>query len=428
MDSVPRGSGAPNASADALAPQTCVRDSTRTVVLIIALTAAGALSALAWVALLADTARRWRLLPIDESVATPPEPATWPCVGVVIPARNEEPTLASALPSVLAQDYPGEWHIVVVDDRSTDATRQLADTVVATRGSARRCRSVAGAPLPPGWVGKVWALEQGARELASHSPAYLLLTDADIRHEPASLRRLVAESEQLGLSLNSRMARLRCEAPAERLLIPAFVYFFNLLYPMRCVNDPASSIAAAAGGCVLLRSDALTEIGGFEAIRGEIIDDVNLARRIKTPERRVRLAISRAGVLSVRAYGSVGAVWHMVRRTAFDELGYSWARLAAAVAGLALLFPLPPALVLAAAALAAARAAGLTEPAWPWIAAAGAVGALCWSLAAVSYGPAVRLYGLGRRWRLALPLAGLLYAGMTVDSARVHRRGPSRAW
>ena len=326
-------------------------------------------------------------------------------MGVVIPARNEAGVLGSTLPSVLGQDYPGDWRIVVVDDRSTDGTRQLADALAAAQCSATAYRSVAGSPLPKGWAGKVWALEQGAQALASTDPTYLLLTDADIRHEPALLRRLVAESEQFQLSLNSRMARLRCDALAERLLIPAFVYFFNLLYPMRRVNDPESGVSAAAGGCVLVRTDALEQVGSFAAIRGEIIDDVNLAWRVKAPERPVRLAISHAAVVSVRGYGTVGAIWRMVRRTAFDELGYSWLRLAATAAGLALLFPLPPGLVSLAVALAGARAAGAAELPWPWIATAGAVGGLGWALMSLSYGPAVTLYGLRRRWQLTLALA-----------------------
>ena len=190
---------------------------------------------------------------------------------MLVPARNEADVLPSTLPALLAQDYPGAWRLVVVDDRSSDGTAEIARTCGA--------RHVPGTDLPEGWVGKVWALEQAARHAGE--PDYYLLTDADIRHAPRSLRRLVAESEAAGLALNSRMARLRCQAPAERLLIPPFVLFFNLLYPMRRVNDPRSRVAAAAGGCVLLRRDALERAGGFAAIRDRVIDDVSLARAVK---------------------------------------------------------------------------------------------------------------------------------------------------
>jgi hypothetical protein len=218
-----------------------------------------AISLAGWLGVLLGTARAWDLRPVGEDEPAPPEPQAWPSVAVLVPARNEADLLPLTLPALRAQDYPGEHSVVVVDDRSTDLTRELA--------------TVSGAELPPCWVGKVWALEQ-ARGGAGE-PDYYLLTDADIRHAPGSLRRLVAESEAAGLALNSRMARLRCSAPAEKLLIPPFVYFFNLLYPMRRVNRRP----AAAGGCMLVRRDALEAAGGFEAIRDRVIDDVSPGAR-----------------------------------------------------------------------------------------------------------------------------------------------------
>ena len=271
---------------------------------------------------------------------------------------------------------------------------------------------VDGEPLPRGWAGKVWALEQG-RLAAGAEPWYLLLTDADIRHAPGSLRRLVAEAEADGLALTSRMARLCCATGPEKLLIPPFLFFFNLLYPMRRVNEPGSRVAAAAGGCVLVRRDVLEAIGGFGAIAGELIDDVNLARRIKRESGRIRLAVSARDVVSLREYGSIAAVWQMVRRTAFDELGYSWPLLAGTVAALGVLFVAPPAAV----GLGLARRRRLL-----------ALGAGAWALSAAAVLPTTRYFGLHPAWALTLPLGGTLFGGMTLDSALRHVRGLGGRW
>jgi hopene-associated glycosyltransferase HpnB len=327
-------------------------------------------------------------------------------VAILVPARNEENVLVRTLPGLLAQDYPGAWHTVLVDDRSTDAT---AETV--SRLSGDSITLLAGEALPPGWTGKVWALEQAFR--VAGQPAYFLLTDADIRHEPESLRRLVAQSEARGLALNSCMAMLRCHTRLERLLIPAFLFFFNLLYPMRRVNDPSSRLAAAAGGCVLVRRDALERAGGLGAIRGEIIDDVNLARRVKALDEPIRLSLSRRDVVSVRGYATLGAVWRMVRRTAFDQLGYSWLLLAGTLAGLALLFLAPPALVVV-------GALGPRLALW--------LGLAAWLVSAVVLLPTTRYFGLNPAWAFTLPVSGTLYGGMTLDSAVRHARGLSGRW
>ena len=342
-----------------------------------------------WLGVLFGTARAWDLKPIGEDELSPPDPPRWPSVAVLVPARNEAALLPTTMPALRAQDYPGELRIVVVDDRSSDGTAELA--------------TVAGEELPPGWVGKVWALEQSRR--AAGEADYYLLTDADIRHAPHSVRRLVAESEAGGLALNSRMARLHRESPAEKLLIPPFVYFFNLLYPMRRVNRRP----AAAGGCMLVRREALERAGGFEAIRDRVIDDVSLARAL-APEGPIRLAISRADVTSVRAHDFAGA-WRMVRRTAFTQLRHSWALLGVAVALLLLLFAVPPAVTIAAAADG------------DWL--AFALAAAAWALLVSLYVPTVRYFRLAPAWAATLPLAACLYGAMTVDSAV---RGHRSAW
>jgi len=356
-----------------------------------ALVVLGGLSLAAWVAILVVPWRPWTLRPVGEDAEEPPAPAAWPAAAVLVPARDEAAYLPRTLPALLAQDYPGAFRVLVVDDRSSDATA----------GAARDAGAevVAGSELPPGWVGKVWALEQGLG--AAGDPEYLLLTDADILHAPSSLRRLVAESEAGGLALNSRMALLRAESGWEKLLVPPFLLFFNLLYPMRLANDPRRRLAAAAGGCVLVRRDALRAAGGFEAIRGAVIDDVALARAVKRSGGRTRLAVSRGDVRSLREYGSLGPLWRMVSRTAFAQLRRSWLLLAGTLAALALLFPLPVLLL----------AAVVYEPK------ATALGGLAWLCSSVAARPAVRHFGLGSGWSWVLPIAGTLYGAMTLDSA-----------
>lgn len=340
-----------------------------------------ALSLAGWLGVLLGTARAWDLRPIAEDEPVPPDPARWPSVGTLVPARNEASVLPLTLPSLREQHYPGEFSVVVVDDRSTDGTRDLA--------------TVTGAALSPGWAGKVWALEQGRR--AAGQPDYYLLTDADIRHAPRSLRRLVAESDAGGLVLNSRMARLHCTSLAEKLLIPPFVYFFNLLYSMRRVNRRP----AAAGGCMLVRRDALEHAGGFETIRDRVIDDVSLARAL-APHGPIRLAVSRADVQSVREH-DFGGIWRMVRRTAFTQLRESWTQLVLTIALLLLLFAVPPVLTI----VTAAQGDRL-----PLVLAAAA-----WALLTVLYLPAVRYFRLVLPWAATLPLAACLYGAMTIDSA-----------
>lgn len=376
-----------------------------------ALGSLGAASLLAWLVIALRPARSWDLRPAAEDGPPPPEPAAWPPVCVIVPAHNEVSCLPRTLPSLLAQDYPGLWRAALVDDRSWDGTADVA------RGhGGQRVTVITGRPLPRGWRGKVWALAQGME--AADEARYLLLTDADIQHAPGSLRRLVAESEAAGLALNSRMARLRTDSTAERLLIPPFLFFFNLLYPMRRVNGGGRA-AAAAGGCVLIRTDALERIGGFRAIAGEVIDDVNLARAVKGHGVPIRLSVSRSDTVSIREYRTVGPIWRMVRRSAFDQLRYSWLLLAGAAAGLVLLFGVPPTLLAIAAA--APFVAG-------WRVTLALLGLAAWAVMTLVFLPSVRLLGVRPVWAVSFPLSGLLYAAMTVDSALRHTLGRPARW
>jgi hopene-associated glycosyltransferase HpnB len=326
-------------------------------------------------------------------------------VAVLVPARNEAAALPATLPALLGQDYPGAWRVVLVDDRSSDGT-----AAAARAAGDGRLEVVEGAPLPDGWVGKIWALEQARR--GAGEPELLLLTDADILHAPGSLAALVAEAQAGGLALVSRMARLRCASGAERLLIPAFVLFFLLLYPLRWANRPGARLAAAAGGCLLVRREVLERAGGLAAVRAALIDDLALARLVSRAGGTTRLALSDGAVTSLRAYDDVGAVWRMVRRSAFTQLRRSWPLLAVVVVVMALMFLGPPV-----AAAGGAIALALGDPGGPALVA----GLAGWALMATVAVPVARAYGRTPWWGLCLPLAGTLYAAMTVDSAL---RGP----
>lgn len=359
----------------------------------------GAAAVGTWVYLLLARRTEWSS---DPSVA---DPDSWPGVVAVIPARNEEATIADAVASLARQKYGGQFHIVVVDDDSTDATvaRALAAAPPALLTVVR-----AGA-LPSGWTGKLWALANGVREAARSEPAYLLFTDADIVHPADSLARLVARAERDACTLVSYMATLRCRSFGERALVPAFVFFFFLLYPPRSVRNPRSRIAGAAGGCILLHRAALEKIGGLHAIRGELIDDCALARAVKRAGGRTWLGLNEP-TRSIRDYRSLAEVGRMISRTAFTQLRHSAALLAGTLMAMALVFFVPPALTI-----------GAAGP-------ARALGALAWVLMSLAWMPALRYYRRSPFWAPFLPLVAAFYAGATLHSAIAHWRGVGGLW
>jgi hopene-associated glycosyltransferase HpnB len=272
-------------------------------------------------------------------------------------------------------------------------------------------------PLPAGWSGKLWAIASGLHHVGQLPPetAYVLLTDADIAHAPDTLARLVARAEAGRLDLCSLMVRLHCASLWERLLMPPFVFFFRLLYPFAAVNDPASRVAAAAGGCMLVRARALEEAGGIEAIRGALIDDVALARAIKRRPGGGRIWLGLAtATRSLRRYDTLGAIWAMVARTADVQLRHSLLLLGFTTLGLALTFIVPPL------ALLAGLVQGETRLILP--------GALALGGMVLAFWPTVRLYRLGAAWTLTLPLAAMLFGAMTLDSAWRFRRGAGGRW
>jgi hopene-associated glycosyltransferase HpnB len=337
-------------------------------------------------------------------LAPEPVPFEGPPVDIVVPARDEAPTIEPVIRSLAAQDYAGPLRIFLVDDNSTDGTAERA-------GTAAGLTILKGAPKPPGWSGKLWAVSQG---VAAGEAPLVLLTDADIVHDPRHLSSLVAKIEAGAagpstLGLVSEMVRLNCASLAERLLVPAFVYFFQMLYPFSRVNEPRSRVAAAAGGTVLVRRAALERIGGIEAIKGALIDDVALAKAVKARGDAIYLGHS-ALAASIRPYPRFADIWRMIARTAFTQLRYSAAMLVLTVIGLTLVWLVPV-----------------------WLAVFGqgwqrGCGLGACALAAASYWPTLRRYGRSPAGALVLPLIALFYIAATMGSALDHWRGAGARW
>jgi hopene-associated glycosyltransferase HpnB len=367
-----------------------------------------ALAALAaWLYLVFRHGQFWRANQrLDGALAAPAE---WPAVSIVVPARNEADVIGRAVASHMAQDYPGTFHVFVVDDRSTDST-----AAVAREAGDARLTVLTAPPLPEGWAGKVAAMAAGLAEADRRQPEarYVLFTDADIEHPADNLRRLVSKAETGRLDLTSLMVRLEARSFWEHLLIPAFVFFFQKLYPFPLVNDSANKMAGAAGGCMLVRRTALERIGGLAAIKGEIIDDCALARAIK-PGGAIWLGLS-AEARSLRPYGGLEGVWRMVARSAFNQLRHSTLTLIGCVLGMLLLYVVPPLAVLH----------GLFDN----HAFLALLGVATWATMALCYKPTLDLYGRPVWEAALLPVAGIFYVLMTVDSARAYWAGRGGAW
>jgi squalene synthase HpnC len=327
----------------------------------------------------------------------------WPGVVAVVPARNEADCIERSLRSLEAQDYPGAFRIVVVDDQSTDETVERIREITSARITV-----VSGGTRPAGWTGKLWALSQGMEAAEGCAPEYFWLADADIEHSRDSLSQLVQHAEAQDLVLVSLMAKLSCESPAERFLIPAFVFFFAMLFPFSWVNDERRKTAAGAGGCMLVRSSALVSSGGIEAIKGEIIDDCALARRLKS-QGPIWLGLTRRAV-SIRPYSQFGDIRSMVARSAFAQLDYSWTVLVVTIIGMAVVYGGPP--VFAVFGIGAARI----------------MGALAWVCMVAAFWPISRFYGRAPFWGLALPAIAGCYGAFTLDSAVQHMLGRGGMW
>ena len=363
-----------------------------------------------WLKLVLGQGGFWRERPDDRQGVWAPE-RVWPSVVAVVPARNEADVIATSIGSLLAQTYPGPFEIILVDDQSTDGTAEIARGLV--KPPDNRLHIIGGSPLPAGWVGKIWAVAQGVGAARHRHPdgTYLWLTDADIGHEPDNLLMLVTRAENGHLDLVTQMVRLDPSSLGENFLSPAFVYFFAMLYPFTWVNTRQHKMAAAAGGSMLVRQDALIRSGGIEGIRQELIDDCALARQIKSlsaPSGGIHLSLTDKA-RSLRSYGGFFGVGRMVARSAYTQLSYQPLALVGTVLGLAITFMLPLVLVLAG------------GPA--------AVPALItYGLMVLSFGPILEVYRLSPLYALTLPLVAIAYMGFTLKSALDHWRGRGGRW
>ena len=369
-----------------------------------------AIAALAvWLYLLVARGAFWRAGERDDR-DVPAMPSAWPDIAAVVPARDEAEVIATSLGSLLRQDYPGSLRVVLVDDQSQDGTAAAARQAATDARAADRLTIVSGRSPPAGWVGKVWAMQQGAEHVASLAvaPRYLLFTDADIAYDTDALKPLVARAEAGGLALASLMVKLRCETWSERAFVPAFVFFFQMLYPFAWVNRPDHPMGAAAGGCMLVRREALEAAGGIDAIRGALIDDCALGQNLKSVG-PTWLGLTER-VHSLRAYPRVSDIRRMVARSAYTQLRRSPLLLAATIGGLALSYLVPP--------LTALLGTGVAR----------ALGVLAWAAMALAFQPTLRLYRLSPLWGLALPLIALAYMAFTLDSAYQHARGRGGLW
>jgi len=376
-----------------------------------------ALSLVIWLFLLIFWGNFWRA---DQFLTQGMTLNSYPIVCAIIPARNEAEILPQSLPSLLQQDYPGQFSIILIDDQSGDRTGEIAQTLAEKKDKQEQLTVITGQPLPPGWSGKLWAMEQGIQASYQQKklPDYFLFTDADIQHHPQNLRELVTKAEQEHLALTSLMVLLRCQSFWEKLLIPAFVFFFQKLYPFPWVNNPQRTMAAAAGGCILLKREALEKIGGIQSLREALIDDCTLAQKVKalklgTEPTALWLGLTRQ-TISLRPYKSLASIWTMVARTAYSQLNFNPFLLVGTLLGMTLVYLMAPLGLIA----------GLIFGNLPLI----LLALLTWLTMAIAYYPTLKLYQLSFFWALMLPLIAGLYNLMTWDSAVRHWRGQGGAW
>ena len=375
-------------------------------------TAVSLLALAVWAYLLFGRGWFWLSQERDDLIAAPSgaRSADWPSVVAIIPARDEADMIPHSVGALLRQDYDGRFSIVIVDDQSSDGTAAAASAAARAAQGAERLRIVAGSGPPPGWTGKLWAMRQGlaAVEAGGAVPEFVLFSDADIAYAPHALSRLAAIARARGSVLTSLMVKLNCESAAERWLVPAFVFFFQMLYPFAWVNDPARGAAAAAGGCMLVRREALAAAGGLAAVSGALIDDCALGRLMKR-QGPIWLGLTQ-DIRSLRPYPAFADFRRMVTRSAFAQLRYSARRLAGAVAGMGLTYLAPP--------LLAIFARGVPQ----------LIGALAWAMMAVAFAPMLRFYRRPLLSALALPAIALIYVAFTLESAIEYWRGRGGTW
>jgi len=348
----------------------------------------------------------WRL---EEDNLEPKPLEKWPHVVAIVPARNEAATISRAANSLLGQEYPGEFSVVVVDDQSDDGTAALARKAAEEAGATPRITVHSASELPSGWTGKLWALNEGISAASGKAPDFFWFTDADIVHASDTLRRLVSGAETESLDLASLMVLLQARTFPEKLLIPPFLYFFLMLYPPRWIADPQKRTAGAAGGCILLRRAALERIGGLASIRNEVIDDCALARVVKETGGQIWMGVTRESV-SLREYKTFAEIRDLIARTAFTQLGYSFLLLVATLLGLFVTYGLPWILFFAG-----------EDPAW-------LLGSTAASLMTVTFLFTVKFYNRSALWALTLPFAAAFYGYATLLSAIRYWLGRGAQW
>jgi len=371
------------------------------------ITGAALLSLLIWLYLLLARGAFWRVGAVAPAAAI--GRASQSSVAVIVPARNEAAVVGESVRSLLSQTGAHGVHLFLVDDGSTDTTAQIARAAAVHAGKPEALTIISGAELPQGWSGKVWAMEQGLERAQVHAPDFYLFTDADVVHAPDSIATLITIAGNGPYDLVSFMVKLHCGSFAEKLLVPAFVFFFFMLYPPKWIADGRRKMAGAAGGCILLRRESLERASGLAPIRGEIIDDCALAARIKAAGGRLWLGLS-AGARSVRPYEGFAGIGRMISRTAFNQLGHSSLMLVVSLVGLALVYLAPPLFLFSNSLI--SRFCGA---------------AACIAMVA-AYLPTVRFYRLTPFWALTLPAAALFYIGATFHSAYRFWAGQGGEW
>jgi hopene-associated glycosyltransferase HpnB len=338
---------------------------------------------------------------------------SYPTICIIVPARDEANVIEASLTSLLNQDYLGDFVVVLVDDHSCDRTQKIAQVTANKLNKAEKLKIVSGQPLAIGWKGKLWAMHQGIEYAKLQgSPNYWLLTDADIQHDLSNLSQLVNKAENDNLDLVSLMVLLRCQSFWEKLLIPAFVFFFQKLYPFPWVNNQHKSLAAAAGGCILISNQALQEIGGIATIKNALIDDCSLAKAVKS-QGKIWLGLTK-NTISLRAYNDLKTIWDTIARTAFTQLNYNWLLLIGTVIGMSIVYLVAP----------IGLGVGILTSNWLLV----SISTLTWLLMTIAYLPTIRLYNLSIIWALSLPAIAFLYTLMTIDSALKHFQGKGGAW
>jgi hopene-associated glycosyltransferase HpnB len=362
-----------------------------------------------WTGLTFFRAAFWQVRASDGDAVGQEPLSRWPRVVAVVPARNEAETIERCVESLVRQDYAGELQLMVVDDHSEDGTGALASIAAQSAGKVARATILQAEDVQAGWTGKLWALHRGISNAAPSQPEYYWFTDADIVHSPDTLRRLVAKAESQRLDLASLMVLLQAKTIPEKLLIPAFLYFFLMLYPPKWIADRNVRTAGAAGGCILLRREILERIGGISAIRAEVIDDCALAGAVKRSGGSIWMGLTENSV-SLRSYTTFGEIRDLIARTAFTQLRYSSLLLVGTIAGMLLTYVAPVIFSFH------------TQPLiWRMSLAA-------WALMTLTYLPTVRFYRLSPLWAPLLPLAAIFYSYATCFSAVRYRMGRGGQW